>query len=117
MGSEMCIRDSNGNMTVISWTGGVYQFDGAGNLQNSYDPDPTIPSRAGKSRSMAFAFQNVTTTLLGDVNLSGAVTFADIPPFIEVLISGEYQAEADIDQDLDVDFDDIAPLVTILIGQ
>ena len=109
--------DDNGNMTVISWTGGVYQFDGAGNLQNSYDPDPTIPSRAGKSRSMAFAFQNVTTTLLGDVNLSGAVTFADIPPFIEVLISGEYQAEADIDQDLDVDFDDIAPLVTILIGQ
>ena len=109
--------DDNGNMTVISWTGGVYQFDGAGNLQNSYDPDPTIPSRAGKSRSMAFAFQNVTTTLLGDVNLCGAVTFADIPPFVEVLISGEYQAEADTDQDEDVDFDDITPFVTILSGQ
>ena len=109
--------DDNGNMTVVSWTGGVYQFDGDGNFQNAYDPDPAIRSVPGKSRSMAFAFQNVTTALLGDVDLSGAITFADIPPFIEVLISGEYQAEADTDQDDDVDLDDISPFVAILSEQ
>jgi len=55
--------------------------------------------------------------LLGDVDLSGDVTFADIPPFIQVLKSGVYQAEADVDQDGDVDFQDITPFVAILSEQ
>ena len=109
--------DDNGNMTVVSWTGGVYQFDGAGSLQNAYDPDPTIPSTPGKSRSMAFEFQEVTSVLLGDVNLNGAVTFEDIAPWIAVLSSGVFQSEADIDQDGDVDFADIAPFIAILADQ
>ncbi len=109
--------DDNGNMTVVSWTGGVYQFDGDGNFQNAYDPDPSIASAAGKSRSMAFEFQKVTETLLGDVDLNGEVNFEDIPSFIEVLIGGEFQSEADIDQDGDVDFEDIPSFIAILIGQ
>ena len=109
--------DDNGNMTVVSWTGGVYQFDGDGNFQNAYDPDPSIPSVAGKSRSMAFAFQNVTTTLLGDVDLNGAVDFFDIQPFIEILSAQAFQAEADIDQDGVVDFFDIQPLIALLSNQ
>ena len=109
--------DDNGNMTVVSWTGGVYQFDGNGNLQNSYDPDPTIPSAPGKSRSMAFAFQNVTTTLLGDVDLSGTVNFLDISPFIALLSSGKFQDEADIDRNGVVNFLDISPFIVVLSGE
>jgi len=35
---------------------------------------------------------------LGDVNQDGDVNFSDISPFIDVLSSGEYQIEADVDQ-------------------
>jgi len=55
--------------------------------------------------------------LLGDVNLSGAVTFDDIGPFIAVLQSGGNQAEADCNQDGMVDFGDIAFFITILQAQ
>jgi len=52
--------------------------------------------------------------LLGDVDLDGEVTFLDIAPFIERLMSGEFQAEADIDLDGEVTFLDIAPFIAIL---
>lgn len=52
--------------------------------------------------------------LLGDVNLDGVVDFLDISPFIELLSSREFQAEADIDQDGVITFSDIAPLIAIL---
>jgi len=43
--------DDNGNFTVASFSGGIYQFDGEGNHINSYDPGP------GNSRSIAFRFK------------------------------------------------------------
>lgn len=46
--------DSKGNMTVASWLGGIYQFDGDGRLLNSYDSDPRLVSTPGKARSIAF---------------------------------------------------------------
>lgn len=54
--------------------------------------------------------------LKGDVNLDGGVTFLDINPFIVVLSSNGFQAEADIDCDGDVDFLDIQPFIDILAG-
>ena len=56
----------------------------------------------------------VSEPLLGDVNLDGAVNFFDIGPFIAVLSSGEFQAEADIDGSGTVDFLDIAPFIVTL---
>jgi outer membrane protein assembly factor BamB len=44
--------DDEGNFTVASFSGGVYQFDGDGNHINSYDPG------AGNSRSIAFELKN-----------------------------------------------------------
>jgi len=58
-----------------------------------------------------------TVLVLGDVNLDGAVTFADIPAFIAVLQSGEFQAEADTDLSGAVDFGDIPTFIAILSGQ
>ena len=54
------------------------------------------------------------STLLGDINLDGAVDFSDISPFIAVLSSGGFQAEADIDVSGMVDFSDISPFIAIL---
>jgi len=57
------------------------------------------------------------TPTLGDVNLDEVVDFSDIPSFIDVLASGDYQAEADIDQSGAVDFADILGLVGLLSAQ
>ena len=55
--------------------------------------------------------------LKGDVDLDGGVTFLDIQPFINVLSTNSFQAEADCDCDGDVDFLDIQPFINILAGQ
>ena len=55
--------------------------------------------------------------LLGDVNLDDVVDFLDISPFIAILSSGGFQAEADIDQNGVVNFLDIAPFIDILANQ
>ena len=54
--------------------------------------------------------------LLGDVNLDGAVNFLDIPPFISLLASGTFQAEADCNESGTVDFQDIPAFIAILSG-
>ena len=58
-----------------------------------------------------------TDTLLGDVSLNNTVNFSDIGPFIAVLSSGGYQAEADMDQNGFVNFLDISPFIAVLSGQ
>jgi len=54
--------------------------------------------------------------LKGDVNLSGVVDFADIPPFIAILRAGTFQAEADCDCGGVVNFADIPEFIAILQG-
>ena len=49
--------------------------------------------------------------------MDGVVDFSDIPAFISVLSSGEFQAEADVDDSGEVDFSDIPPFIDILISQ
>lgn len=55
--------------------------------------------------------------VLGDVNLDGAVTPSDIMPFISVLATGGFQAEADCDLSEVVNFLDISPFITELRGR
>ena len=55
--------------------------------------------------------------ILGDVNGDGVVNFLDIAPFIALLSSQEFQAEADIDGNGIVNFLDIGPFIVILSGQ
>ena len=59
-------------------------------------------------------FEAPAPVLVGDVNEDGVVNFMDIPPFIDILISGEFLPRADFNQDGAVNFLDIAPLVAIL---
>ena len=60
------------------------------------------------------AFSTGASVLLGDVNLDGFVTFADIAPFISQLSSSGTQPEADINQDGVVTFADIAGFISLL---
>ena len=57
-----------------------------------------------------------TDALCGDVNLSTTVDFADIAPFISLLSTGTFQAEADCNEDGFVTFADIAPFINALAG-
>ena len=65
-----------------------------------------------------FQFAVVSGSFLkGDVDMSGVVDFGDIPPFIAVLQSGDFQVEADVDCNTVVDFGDIPAFIAVLQGQ
>ena len=54
--------------------------------------------------------------LLGDVNRDGAVNLLDVGPFVELIATGEFQAEADINMDGVVNLLDVGPFVELLSG-
>ena len=58
----------------------------------------------------------VTTPVLGDVNDDGEVNGLDVDPFVEVLLSGPYQAEADMNEDEVVNGLDVDPFVAAVVG-
>ena len=57
---------------------------------------------------------SVRVVVPGDVNLDGATDFLDIAPFISVLSTSDFQAEADTNLDTNVDFLDISPFIGLL---
>ena len=59
---------------------------------------------------------STATVLVGDVNMDTEVDFLDIAPFISILSTQSFQAEADIDGSGVVDFLDIAPFISLLSG-
>lgn len=61
-------------------------------------------------------FTTPSNVLLGDVNLDGQVNLLDVQPFVDLLTTGIFQAEADINQDGVVDLLDVAPFVDLLSG-
>ena len=67
--------------------------------------------------SLDRVFTEEMTALKGDVDMNGVVDFADIPPFVAILQSGVFQAEADCDCSTVVDFADIPPFIQLLIQQ
>ena len=58
-----------------------------------------------------------SSMLKGDVDMDGDIDFSDIAPFIAVLQSGVFQAEADCDCNTVVDFADIPAFIDILQQQ
>ncbi len=58
----------------------------------------------------------LTTVLCGDIDLDGSVSFLDISPFISLLASEGFQAEADCDLNGVVNFLDISPFIDALAG-
>ncbi len=56
----------------------------------------------------------VSTDELGDANLDGAVNFLDLAPFINLLATNTYLAEADCNQDGSLNFLDIVSFIQLL---
>ena len=54
--------------------------------------------------------------LHGDVNLDGVVNLLDVQPFVDLISSGDFQAEADVNKDGVVDLLDVGPFVDLLAG-
>jgi hypothetical protein len=53
--------------------------------------------------------------LLGDVNLDGEVNGLDVDPFVDILLNGPYQPEADMNEDEVVNGLDVEPFVTAIV--
>jgi len=66
---------------------------------------------------MWFGRAAVPDVLKGDVDMDGDIDFSDIAPFIAVLQSGVFQAEADVDCSTVVDFADIPAFIALLQQQ
>ena len=102
--------------TFVAGTTGIQTFSTSG----STDGGVTFEGGGmGRAQINAIQLRDVTDVedcLLGDVNTSGAVDFADIAPFIGLLSTGTFQCEADVNESLTVDFADIAPFIGILAG-
>ena len=93
---------------------------GAGDINGDGIDDLIIGARGADSyagESYVVFGRAASTVLKGDVDLDGDVNFADIGPFIAVLQSGVFQAEADCDCSTVVDFADIPAFIALLQGQ
>ena len=69
------------------------------------------------SSNVSVLLNQCGNVLLGDVDLDGIVSLLDVAPFVDLLLSGEFQAEADTNQDGVVDLLDVQPFVAILTGE
>ena len=94
-------------------TGGDGTLVLTGTAGGNVDP---IATELGFVSALQLTAVGGDAVLRGDVNLSGAVDFSDIAPFIAVLSGGGFQAEADTNESGMVDFSDIAPFIAILSG-
>ena len=125
-GDAVLLTDAGGNtITPLAEPngGGNDPYNFAATPQTEFtvtagdNADPAIiPNGFGvDTLSATFVFDSEATDVLkGDVDLNGFVNFADIGPFIGVLSSGEFQAEADANCDGVVDFSDISSFIEIL---
>ena len=86
-------------------------------------PDDALDPSFGAAAVTRFSTPNTQAGYsIGDVNRSGTndydfsdgVDLFDVAPFIAVLASGDYQFEADCNQDQVVNFRDIFPFIRIL---
>ena len=80
-------------------------------LTNSYDGTPV-----NGNNGSAYMLVSPEASLLGDVNLDGAVNLLDVVPFINLLSTSDYQEEADINRDGAVNLLDVAPFIDLLAG-
>ena len=58
----------------------------------------------------------ISVPVLGDVNRDGTVNGLDVDPFVDVLLNGPFQAEADMNGDQFVNGLDVDPFVTAVVG-
>lgn len=107
-GSGMLILegDDTAKIADLIASGQITADGGTGTVL--YDWDTT---NAGKTTVYA-----QVSILLGDVNGDGEVNGLDVDPFVDVLLNGPYQVEADMNEDLEVNGLDVDPFVAAVVG-
>ena len=91
-------------------------------VPNGFIVEVSFQSPFGSGNAVDFSLQRISVftdspVIRGDVDMNGSVNFQDIPPFINILISGDFKAEADVNESGMVNFQDIPPFIAILIAQ
>ena len=100
----------------ITYTAGLSpQFLVIKDFDNNQSLDIAVANQVGDDLSVLLNTCD-EQVLLGDVNLDGAVDLLDVAPFVDLLINGDFQAEADINHDAVVSLLDVGPFVEILTG-
>jgi hypothetical protein len=61
-------------------------------------------------------FNRFGDVLLGDINLDGIVNLLDVAPFVDLINSGQFQAEGDLNGDGIVNLLDVGPFIELLGG-
>ena len=120
------LQDNGGPTQTHALLAGSPAIDAGDNaLAVDANGDPLINDQRGSGFDRIFdgtvdigALESGAPTFLpGDVDQNGMVNFLDINPFIEVLASNSFQAEADANQDGVVNFLDINPFIGLLSSQ
>lgn len=107
---------------VVNLSDFFFNGDVADGVPNEAVAEVSFQSPFGSGNAVDFSVQRIsvvteTPVVLGDVDMNGSVNFFDIAPFIDLLSSGEFKAEADINMDQMVSFLDIAGFIQILTDQ
>ena len=104
----------NANASSLDSLAWVFSLEGENIRRVKIEFIGTSPTN---SIGLAFDNYNATTGIrLGDVNLDGSVNLLDVAPFIELITTGMFQAEADVNQDGVVNLLDVQPFVALLSG-
>ena len=90
------------------------EVSGAGDV-NGDGVDDFIAAVNGYVR--VFVSQIMEPVMLGDIDQDGDVTFADVPPFIDILKDERFVEEADCNLDDEISFADIPPFIGFLFAQ
>jgi len=116
LNETLVITDRNVTLTGILQDGSPIETSLNTSFGGFFSADPD-GAAAGATVTVTLVPELPPLVVLGDVNMDGAVTFADIPPFIAVLQAGTFLAEADVNQDEEVTFADIPVFIEILSAQ
>jgi len=112
---------NSGSPVILDSSGIAYGVHTNGTNEGCFNGGGSNSGTGFNNRDFWTAINNPQGCLppfvLGDVNLNGVTNFQDIPPFITLLINGEYREEADINRDGVVNFQDIPPFIEILQAQ
>ncbi len=121
-------EDDTNSLIEITTTGGLVQtlslttltlgsglfVDPAG-IATDFAGGRVFVSNKGDNNGNVMVFSVIgDQVLVGDINLDGVVDLNDVRPFVTLLNSGGFQAEADINQDGSVNLMDVAPFVSLL---
>ena len=96
--------------TFTAGADGTQTFDFLGTREGF----PTTSGGTSQINALQLSIVSEIPFILGDASVNGEVDFGDISPFIALLANGGFLAQADINGDTEVTFDDIAGFIEIL---